>query len=189
MADTVTARSRRALIGAALGGVGAWAASALVRPSGVAAGSSYLVLGSNTNQATALTKLINTDSQEPTLEAGSSSGVGLTGSSFSSHGVDGTSTQGVGVYASAGVAGFALETSGRLRFGTSGLATISGGSTSNVLDPGVDVTATSFVLLTPMANIGSRNLWFTRDTAANTITIRISSPRPSPTRVSWLLLG
>jgi hypothetical protein len=47
----------------------------------------------------------------------------------------------------------------------------------------------SFVLLTPMANIGSRALWFTTSTSADSITIRLSSSRSSSTKIAWLLLG
>jgi hypothetical protein len=55
--------------------------------------------------------------------------------------------------------------------------------------PGVDVSSTSFVLLTPMANLGARSLWFTLDAANDKFVIRISSSRASATKVSWLLLN
>ena len=71
-----------------------------------------------------------------------------------------------------------------------GVATIPSGATSKTvaLTP-VNVTAGAFVLLTPAVDIGTRRLWFTKDTVLNTITVHMSSSRPSPTKVSWLLLG
>ena len=56
------------------------------------------------------------------------------------------------------------------------------------VSPGVDINARTFVLLTPMADIGSRALWFTKNTSANTFTIRMGSPRGSSTKVAWLAL-
>jgi hypothetical protein len=53
----------------------------------------------------------------------------------------------------------------------------------------INVTSSSFVLLTPKTNIGSRALWFTTDPAGNKFTIHMSSSRSSGTRVAWLLLG
>ena len=55
--------------------------------------------------------------------------------------------------------------------------------------PGPDVTTTSFVLLTPEADIGTRRLWYTTDATANTITIRVSSAVSASLAVGWLLLG
>ena len=78
---------------------------------------------------------------------------------------------------------------GRLSLSTSGVATISAGLTSQNVAPGVDVTAYSFVLLTPMANLTGRDLWFTKNIASDTITIHLSSARTSATKISWLLLG
>jgi hypothetical protein len=45
------------------------------------------------------------------------------------------------------------------------------------------------VLLSPKANLGGRDLWFTTNATANTFTIRMSSARTSSTPVAWLLLG
>jgi hypothetical protein len=92
-------------------------------------------------------------------------------------------TRGVGVGAQART-GYALRTIGRLQLGTSGVANIAGGADSTTVSPGVDVTAASFVLLTPKAKIGSRALWFTTDATADTFTIRISSSRAVATRVA-----
>ena len=85
--------------------------------------------------------------------------------------------------------GLALQAAGRAKFSTSGVASIPSGSTSLLVSPGVNVTASSFVLLTPKTNIGARALWFTTDPAADTFTIRMSAAKTSTTRVAWLLLG
>lgn len=114
---------------------------------------------------------------------------GVWGESAAGQGVRGQATTGVGVFATAS-SGYALRTSGRLRVDkVSGVATIAAGRTSITVSPGVDITSTSFVLLTPRANIGSRGLWFTVDATNNRITIRLSSSRSSSTPVAWLLLG
>jgi hypothetical protein len=114
---------------------------------------------------------------------------GVWGNSNAGQAVRGQATSGTGVFGSA-TSGYAIQGSGRVRFGkVSGVATIQAGSTSRTVNPGVNVTTGSFVLLTPMANIGSRALWFTKNVTTNRITIRMSSSRSSATKVAWLLLG
>lgn len=115
---------------------------------------------------------------------------GVWGKSEAGEGVRGDATSGVGLSGNASsAAGYGIRSSGRVRFDkVSGVATLAAGTTSKVITPGTDVTADSFVLLTPGADIGTRRLWFTKDTAANTITIRMSSSRTSATSISWLLL-
>jgi hypothetical protein len=88
------------------------------------------------------------------------------------------------------IAGYAFLGSGRVRFNkVSGLAVLAAGTTSKTITPVTDVTTDSFVLLTPMADIGTRRLWFTKDTTANTITIHLSSTSASSISISWLLLS
>jgi hypothetical protein len=111
-----------------------------------------------------------------------------TGTSWGVYG-ESNSPAGVGVVALNGTGGLAFRSVGRARFTTSGVATITAGSTSKTIDPGVNVTSSSFVLLTPKTNIGSRSLWFTTNTSNDRFTIHISSTRASTTRVAWLLLG
>lgn len=115
-------------------------------------------------------------------ESGDADAAGVLGRAYSS---------GVGVDASS-VSGFALRTSGRLQLKkTSGVATIAAGATSVTVNLHVAVGTSSFVLLTPRANLGGRDLWFTTTTSstAGTITIHISGSRTSATQISWLLLG
>jgi hypothetical protein len=116
------------------------------------------------------------------------SGVGCFGSTDAGTGVRGHSESGTGLYGTT-ASGFALRTSGRTKFSTSGVVGIKAGTTSKTVMPGVDVTSSSFVLLTPKTNLGGRALWFTTNPAANTFTIRMSSARSSGTFVAWLLLG
>jgi len=98
---------------------------------------------------------------------------------------------GVGVRATS-VGGVALETSGRVvAHKVSGVATISKGKTSVSVKPGVGIGSTSFVLLSPRGNLGSRGLWstLTASASAGTITIRVSSAVSASTQIGWLLLG
>lgn len=112
---------------------------------------------------------------------------GLTGSP-AGYGVHGFAGSGTGVKAESN-SGTALRVSGRAKFSTSGVATISAGTTSKTVTPNVNVTSESFVLLTPKTNIGSRALWFTTNPSGDTFKIHMSSTRSSSTRVAWLLLG
>jgi hypothetical protein len=125
------------------------------------------------------------------------SGIGVFGTSSSGPGVYGASDSDVGVRASSNSnsglscqsdTGYALEAVGRLKFSTAGIATIPTGSTSKVITSFLLIAA-SFLLLTPGVDIGTRRLWFTKNVAAHTITIRLSSSRTTATKVSWLLVG
>lgn len=71
----------------------------------------------------------------------------------------------------------------------SGTASLPPGAVSVTISPEVEVTPTSFVLLTPKVDLQGRDLWFTTAPGPNTMTIRISSPRSTSTKVAWLLLG
>lgn len=111
------------------------------------------------------------------------------GRSTGGQGVRGQASSGVGVFGTAAT-GYAFRGSGRVRFEkVSGVASIAKGNVSVLVNPCVNVTSSSFVLLTPRANIGSRGLWFTTNASGDTFTIRISSSRSSNTKVAWLLVG
>lgn len=117
-------------------------------------------------------------------------GIGVKGVATSGTGVSGHgSATGYGVYATA--PGIALYANGRVKFKPSGVATIPANATSVVVTPGLSVLASSFVLLTPKANIGSRALWFSTDTTNNRFTIKISSPYSTSAglQIAWLLVG
>ena len=116
-------------------------------------------------------------------------GQGVRGEATSGLGVRGYATSGVGGRFDA-TTGYALQTVGRLKVEkASGVATILATKSTVTVTPGLDVTTTSFVLLTPKADIGTRRLWYTTDATANTITIRVSSAVTTSLAVGWLLLG
>jgi hypothetical protein len=151
----------------------------------------------------------------------SAQGVGVYGHAMSSHGGVGTygyaeaatgttygaighavSPTGVGAYGYApgggvgvratSIGGVALEASGRIvAHKVSGVATIAKGKTSVTVKPGVGIGSSSFVLLSPRGNLGSRGLWstLTANSTAGTITIRVSSAVSAATQIGWLLLG
>jgi hypothetical protein len=192
-------KSRRALLVGALGGLGAWAAGAVGHATPVRAEGEHIAIGREYVTATSRTRLRNqtnnaavfmaeSTSSGNALQGISLSGTGVAGLSVAATGIYGSSSSGVGVQA-ASTTGIALRARGRVRFSTSGVATIPAGSSSKTVTPGVSVSRGSFVLLTPKVNIGSRGLWFTTNTRADRFTIHMSSPRRSSgTRVAWLLL-
>jgi hypothetical protein len=97
------------------------------------------------------------------------------------------SNDGVAVFAAAGFDGYAFRSESRMQVWSSGVATIPATKTTVTLNPLTMVSSLSFVLLTPMANLGGRSLWFTLDSVTNRLTIRMSSKRTSPTKVAWLM--
>lgn len=215
---SIQSKSRRALLAGALGGFGAWAVSAVGRASPVRAADGETVLVGGEYQSSSVTKISNMANSGIVLQGESSSGTGVAGNSSSFYGMQATSNtgSGVGAFSSTGVGaygasgshrgvwgfsdtgtglfgscttGLALHAQGRIKFSTSGVATIIAGSTSKVINPGVNVTSSSFVLLTPKADIGTRALWFTTNTTNDRFTIRMSSARSRNTKVAWLLVG
>ena len=86
--------------------------------------------------------------------------------------------------------GIAIRSAGRLLFDeVSGIARIPAGLTTKTVRLESDVKSTSFVLLTPRTNIGTRALWYVTDPSNDRITIKISSPRAVTTSICWLFLG
>jgi hypothetical protein len=185
--DSTRPRSRRALLGAGLGAAAATAAAALpamartTTPSDV---TGYLKVD-DVNAGTGVTELSGVTN---TLKVVCTHGRAIDAVTGDGTAVRANGGNGFAVYAYA-PAGWALSTHGRLDLSTAGLTTIPAGATSKRVYGGVDISASSFVLLTPASDIGSRRLWWTKDTAGNSFTIRLSSSRSSSTKVSWLLLG
>src|SRR5437667_2728668 len=91
------ARSRRALLAGALGGVGAWAAAALGRASAVRAANGDPVLVGGTYTATSVTKISTTATNDAAFWGEGDNGVGLHGSSYAGTAILGSSTLGPGV--------------------------------------------------------------------------------------------
>jgi hypothetical protein len=90
--------SRRALLAGALGGIAAWAASAVGRAGLVRGGVDGDVILGIDNGASTTTKITNLITSQTVLWGASSSGVGVYGSSSSNNGVWGTSDSSSGVY-------------------------------------------------------------------------------------------
>jgi hypothetical protein len=115
-------------------------------------------------------------------------GWGVYGEAPQGVGTVGKTINGVGLWGIGGT-GLALKADGRVRFErSSGVATIPAGSMQRTIDPGLNITSGSFVLLTPKVNLGGRSLWFTTN-PRQTFTIHISSPRSFDTRIAWFLVG
>jgi hypothetical protein len=113
---------------------------------------------------------------------------GVWGRSNAGRGVFGEVTTGVGLFGIA-TTGHALATSGRVRLEkVSGVATLSAGSTSIVVTPGITVGASAFVLLTPRTDLEGRSYWYTTDPANSSFTIHIGSARALASPFVWLLV-
>lgn len=209
--------SRRSLIAAAIGAVAATVAQAVGRPSVTLGADGDNVLLGRVNHSIRTTQVKN--DMKPALWGATRSSVGVLGTSVSGVGVTGRSTirdgvigtseggtgvsgyalNGVGVFAgtSQGTAlvaqaepgYFAIEAHGNIRFDSSNVARIQPGEVSVAAYPNLPIMAGSFVLLTAHQNLQGRDLWYTTDSDANTITIKISSPMAHPVLVSWLLLS
>jgi hypothetical protein len=114
---------------------------------------------------------------------------GVHGYSPAGRGVFGQSATGAGGFFSS-ESGFALRTSGRLKFEqASGVATIPSGLASTLVTPGTDIGASTFVLLTPRGDPGSLRIWYTVSTAADTFTIHSSAATTADLKVGWLIIG
>ena len=93
-------RSRRALLGGMLGGVGAWAASAIGRVNLARAADGDPVLVGRDHTATGVTQIVNSDSTA--ISGISISGRGVRGHSSTDRGVQGLSDYNVGVQGGSG---------------------------------------------------------------------------------------
>ena len=205
--DTETPSSRRALL-AVVGGAAAAFATHALRPLAARAEDESIQVGGEYTTAQSVTSIRNqtnaedvfyarTDSSGVAIRGVSASGWGVFGQSGdrgvfglseTGSGVVGTSGSGTGVVAASDSIG--LRVVGRIVIDqVSGVATIPAGSRSRTVDPGVSIVAASRVLLTPMANLGSRALWVTMNASADTFTIRLGSSRSSSTKIAWLLVG
>jgi hypothetical protein len=94
-----TRRSRRMLLGGALGAIAAWAAGAVGRATPVRAEGEGIVVGGEYPTATSVTRIANsTNANDVFWAASTASGIGLRGSSDSYVGVRGSSGSHIGVY-------------------------------------------------------------------------------------------
>jgi hypothetical protein len=115
---------------------------------------------------------------------------GVMGKSTVGQGVRGEATSGAGLSGSAGMYGYALRTTGRLRFDkVSGVATIAAGQTaSSPASTGSDITASSYVLLSPQSDPGTRRFWATLNFTGNSVTIHTNTTSGSSIAIAWLLI-
>ena len=90
--------SRRALLAGALGGIGAWAASAAARVSPVRAADDDPMLVGGEYTGSTVTRITNSTTSATVLWGESSSGIGVRGSSSSYIGVRGSSSSYIGVF-------------------------------------------------------------------------------------------
>jgi hypothetical protein len=145
------ATSRRALLAGALGGLGAWAASAIGRTSQArAANGDPVIVGVTTNTGTSVTKITNTDPGETAIWGLASNatgiGVGVRGEATApGYGVYGTCATGWGVFGNStsnyGVHGHSTSSHGVHGQSNSGVG-VYASSSSNI---GVYGTSTSDV--------------------------------------------
>jgi hypothetical protein len=119
-------------------------------------------------------------------------GYGVFGTSDGGTGVQGFTKNGNAVAATvaSGGNGRALAVSGRVQFSSSGIATISGGNSQKVVDPGIALTSQSKVLATVMGNPGG-SVALKRvavDSAGDTFTIVLTGAAANDTAVAWFVL-
>jgi hypothetical protein len=177
--DATSPRSRRALLTAAVGGVAAAAAASVARVAPVEALDPNDVRLGQSNTAHTRTVITALSSGDAFQGHGQAGGDGVHGTATTGTGIVARSNSGIGLHVS----------KGRIKVSqVSGVATIKKGKKSVTVKPGVDINGKTFVLLTPMANLGSRSLWFTRSGTKDSITIRMSSTRGGPTKIAWLAL-
>lgn len=85
--------------------------------------------------------------------------------------------------------GLALEADGRVRFSTSGVATVPAGSSQVVVTPAFEVTASARILAMPQSDPGAATVrWVEPDVVASAFTIRMSGNVASDTAVAWFVL-
>ena len=188
--DTTAPRSRRALLASVGAAVAGAAAATLGRALPAAAEGQNVQVGGEYTDATSTTLIENQANDETIFEARSlGGGTAIVGQSDSGGGISGVSNTGEGVVAWC-PQGLALRVQrGRIRVDeVSGVATIPAGSRAATVQLGHDVNDRTFVLLTPMSNIGARSLWFTKNASADRFTIRMSSTRGRSTKVAWLAI-
>lgn len=212
---STTRSSRRGLLAAGLAAAAAAAAASVARftPASAADGDAVTVGSSNQGSATTAFTVDSTKALEGISDSGqgingeSTSSAGVAGLSESGNGVHGTSTSGRGVYGQStsgpgvegsgaigvkaeSTSGYAIETTaGRLRLAdVSGVATIPAGDTTVTVTPGVPIDGKTVVLLTPEANLGNKDLWYTKPGSGTEIVLHLSGTRSNDTKVSYLLV-
>jgi len=196
-------RSRRSILAAVAGAAAALIGHSLSMPRSVLADGEAIEVGGDYPNSHTVTRIRNTSLKSsaavfgaessgsgPALYGQAASGVGVLGGSdqYTGIGVLGNNPYGIAIKGSSGTAGYALVADGRVSIETSGIAIIPAGSNGVSITPTRALRSGTVILLTPLANLGGRSLWYTADIPANKFGIRISSTRSSQTKVAWLLL-
>jgi hypothetical protein len=121
----------------------------------------------------------------------SAPGVAVRGETDSGFGFYGRAVSGTGIYGSSST-GYALRTSGRLRFDkASGIATVAAGTRSVVVKPGFDLAATAKVLATLQGSAGGKTTVHRAavDATAGTFTVYLTANTTRAVHVAWLVIG
>jgi hypothetical protein len=115
---------------------------------------------------------------------------GVHGASPSGRGVHGFSSSGTGVWAES-TTGTAFRAEGRVRFKTSGLATIAAGTKSVVVTPGIDLTTSAKILALLQGNPGGSTAVqrVAINATADTLTIYLTANSVSDVKVSWFVIS
>ena len=121
----------------------------------------------------------------------SAAGQGVRGQTNNGRGVTGVATSGTGVWGEATI-GYALRTIGRVRLDKSaGQASITNGTSSVVVTPGIDLVGTSAVVATLNGNAGGTTTIHrvAIDTTANTFTVYLTANATATVKLAWVVLG
>jgi hypothetical protein len=123
--------------------------------------------------------------------SGTSGDRGVHGAASTGRGVFGETATGVGGYFAATGSGIALQAAGRVKFSTCGVATISAGSKSKVVAPGVALTAASRVFATLQADPGNAATVqrVAVNAAADTFTVYLTAKASAGVAVAWFVIG
>jgi len=128
----------------------------------------------------------------------STSGRGVTGRALADTGTAigvigvADSPQGIGVAAvGADGDGVAFQALGRVRFSTSGIATVAKGSKQVLVNPGIPVTAASRIICTLESNPGGTTTVqrVSKNTSADVFTIILTAKATVATKVGWFLIS
>lgn len=116
--------------------------------------------------------------------------IGVSGASTGGVGVEGSVESGTGVHALA-TTGTALRVDGRVSFSTAGFATIRAGHRSQLVRPGIDLTAASKIFVTLQTSAGGATTVrrISRDTVGNRFTIYLTAVATIDCRVAWFVVG
>ncbi len=164
------------------------------------------VLGKSAGRATGVLGWIAVDDAEVEPTASPDTGVygfakgdpfdrtaarGVVGEAPAGRGVSGIATTGTGVFATS-ASGMAIQAQGRVAFSTSGLTTVSAGTSSVTITPGVDLVTSTRILCTLESNQSAIAVQrITKNTTANNFKVFLSKPVAAgkTVKVAWFAIG